>query len=155
MARHYIQGYFKPKRPEKYVGDINNIYYRSSWELKFLNWCDSNPSVLKYNNEELVIPYISPVDKRPHRYFVDFVIMVKTRTNEIKKYAVEIKPNIQRSAPRSNGKKTKKYLTEMATYVVNTEKWKAADLFCQRNNMDFIVLDEYDLGIKTRPQNGM
>lgn len=144
MARHYIQGYFKPKRPEKYVGDVNNIYYRSSWELKFLNWCDSNPSVLKYNNEELVIPYISPVDKRPHRYFVDFVIMVKTRTNEIKKYAVEIKPEHQTEPPKSS-RKTKKFLTEMATYAVNIEKWKSADNYCKKHNMEFIVLTEKHL----------
>ena len=144
MARHYIQGYFKPKRPEKYVGDINNIFYRSSWELKFLNWCDSNPSVLKYNNEELVIPYISPVDRRPHRYFVDFVIMVKTRTGEIKKYAVEIKPSMQTEPPKQT-RNTKKFLNEMATYAVNTEKWKSADAYCKKHNMEFIVLTEKQL----------
>lgn len=36
-----------PKNPEKYVGDVNNIISRSSWETKFMNWCDQNPAVIK------------------------------------------------------------------------------------------------------------
>jgi hypothetical protein len=144
MSRKYIQGYFKPKFPEKYVGDVNNIFFRSSWELKFLNWCDNNPSVLRYANEELVIPYVSPVDGKPHRYFVDFVIMVKTRKDEIKKYAVEIKPHAQTEPPKQK-RKTKKYLQEMMTYAVNTAKWESADAFCKRNSMEFLVLTERHL----------
>lgn len=31
----YYQGKYKPKNPEKYVGDINNIIFRSSWERNF------------------------------------------------------------------------------------------------------------------------
>lgn len=144
MARKYIQGYFKPKNPEKYVGDVNNIFYRSSWELKFLNWCDTNPSVLKYANEELIIPYLSPVDNRPHRYFVDFVILVKNRNGDLKKYAVEIKPEHQTEPPKQT-RKTKKYLTELATYAVNTAKWKSADAYCKKNNMEFMILTEKHL----------
>ena len=144
MARKYIQGYFKPKQPEKYVGDVNNIFYRSSWELKFLNWCDTNPSVLKYANEELVIPYLSPVDNRPHRYFVDFVILVKNRSGELKKYAVEIKPEVQTEPPKAS-RKTKRYLTELATYAVNTAKWKSADAYCKKNDMEFMIITEKHL----------
>jgi hypothetical protein len=144
MARKYIQGYFKPKQPEKYVGDVNNIFYRSSWELKFLNWCDTNPSVLKYANEELVIPYLSPVDNRPHRYFVDFVILVKNRNGDLKKYAVEIKPEHQTEPPRQT-RKTKRYLTELATYAVNTAKWKSADAYCKKNDMEFMIITEKHL----------
>ena len=145
MARHYHQGLFKPKFPEKYVGDVNNIYYRSGWEKKFMNWCDSNPNVLKWNNEELVVPYISPVDMKPHRYFVDFVIMVKTRSGELKKYAVEVKPESQTVPPKQRSKKTNKYINEVATYAVNQAKWKAADEFCRQKGLDFIVLTEKHL----------
>jgi hypothetical protein len=28
------QGYFKPRHPEKYVGDVNKIRFMSSWELQ-------------------------------------------------------------------------------------------------------------------------
>lgn len=140
----YHQGTFKPTHPEKYVGDVSNIVYRSSWELKFLRWCDTNPSVLKYASEELVIPYFSPVDNKTRRYFVDFVIMVKTRSGEVKKYAVEIKPSAQCEPPKQR-KKTKRYLTELATYTTNQAKWKAADEFCRSKGLEFLVLTEKHL----------
>lgn len=144
MPRNYKQGKFKPKRPEKYVGDVDNIIFRSSWEHKFLIWCDTNPNVLKYASEEMVIPYISPVDNMQHRYFVDFVIMVKTKSGEIKKYAVEIKPEAQTVPPKQK-KQTKKYLAEMSTYMVNQAKWKAADQFCSSKGIEFLVLTERHL----------
>ncbi len=133
-----------PKFPEKYVGDVNNIISRSSWETKFLNWCDTNPNVIKYASEELVINYYNPIQQEIRRYFVDFVIMVKTRKDEIKKYAVEIKPHAQTEPPKQK-RKTKKYLQEMMTYAVNTAKWESADAFCKRNSMEFLVLTERHL----------
>lgn len=144
MAGKYQQGRYTPKNPEKYVGNVGNIIFRSSWERKFLLWCDSNPNVLKYASEELIIPYYSPVDQKMHRYFVDFVIMVRTRTGEVKKYAVEIKPSSQCSPPKQR-KQTKKYLTELATYTVNQAKWEAADKFCKSRGMEFLVLTEQHL----------
>ena len=98
---------WKPRNPEKYVGDVNNIVARSSWEIKFMNYCDSHPEVLKYSSEELVIPYISPLDNRPHRYFVDFVILVKTRTGELKRMAIEIKPLAQTMPPNMQARTAK------------------------------------------------
>jgi hypothetical protein len=56
------QGKFHPQNPNKYLGDPNNIVYRSSWELHFLQWCDRNDNVLEYASEEFSIPYVSPVD---------------------------------------------------------------------------------------------
>jgi TnsA endonuclease N terminal len=144
MSRNYKQGLYIPKNPEKYVGDKNNIFYRSGWELKFMKWADANPSVLHWNNEELVVPYISPEDNCKHRYFVDFVVMVKTKNGEIKKYAVEIKPESQ-TLPPSNRKKTKKYLAEVKTYLINTAKWKAAHNFCEKNGLEFVILTEKHL----------
>ena len=40
------QGYFRPANPAKYVGDPAQIIFRSSWEFKFLKWCDSSPTVI-------------------------------------------------------------------------------------------------------------
>lgn len=144
MSRNYKQGLYKLTTPEKYVGDHNNVFYRSSWELKFMKWADNNTNVLRWNNEELVIPYFSPVDNKMHRYFVDFLIMVKTKNEEIRKYAVEIKPEAQTVPPKQT-KKTKKYLTEMTTYMTNQAKWKAADVFCKTKGMEFVVLTERHL----------
>lgn len=70
--------------------------------------------------------------------------MVKTRSGDIKKYAVEIKPEAQTIPPKQR-KQTKKYLTEMSTYMVNQAKWKAADEFCKTKGLEFIVLTEKHL----------
>ena len=62
--REYLQGKYKPSNPEKYKGDVNNIIYRSSWERKFLYYCDTNENILEYSSQEVIIPYKSPVDNR-------------------------------------------------------------------------------------------
>jgi hypothetical protein len=128
--------------PEKYVGDVNNIICRSSWEKKFILWADTNPSVLKICSEEIVVPYWSQVDQKMRRYFPDFAIQVKTRTGEVKKYLVEIKPSHQTIPPKGT-RKTKRLLEETATYVVNMDKWKAADEWARKNGFDqFMVITE-------------
>ena len=70
----YKQGIYKPS--DKYVGS-NKPIYRSSWELKFFRWCDSNPNVLEWTSESICIPYTSPLDGRVHRYFVDNTVVIK------------------------------------------------------------------------------
>jgi hypothetical protein len=129
--------------PEKYMGNPANIIMRSSWETKFAIWCDKNPQVIKWNSEETVIPYLSPVDGKIHRYFVDF----KIQTLNKKIYLVEIKPK-QQTLPPKGTKKTKRYLTEASTYLVNQSKWEYATRYCKERNWEFIILTEYELGIK-------
>jgi len=77
-------GLFKPKNPQKYVGDPTNIVYRSSWECKVMSWLDRNPSIISWASEELIIPYKSPVDNRFHRYFPDFYIKSENKIIEVK-----------------------------------------------------------------------
>lgn len=149
MARRPTPRKWIPRNPQKYVGDANNIISRSSWETKFLNWCDLTPSVLQYASEELVIPYVSPVDGKQHRYFVDFMIAVKPRVGRIKKYAVEIKPKHETLPPKKK-KNQKIYLNESITYITNQAKWKAAEAFCNKIGLEFIVLTEDHLFIKSK-----
>jgi hypothetical protein len=137
----------------KYKGDITNIVYRSLWELKFMKWCDSSISVVEWGSETVIIPYISPIDNKVHRYFVDFYIKVKTKTNSIEKYLIEIKPEKFTKPPEIPKKKTKRFIDEVFQYGVNDAKWKAAFEFCKDRNMKFIILTEKDLGIKTRNAN--
>lgn len=137
-----------PKNPDKYVGDVSNIIARSSWEIKFLNHCDRHPDIIKYASEELIIPYLSPVDGKEHRYFVDFVVMLRNSKGEIKKYAVEIKPYNQTLPPvKKTGSKraSQQMINESITYAVNQAKWNAAKKFCSRVGLEFIVLTERDL----------
>lgn len=145
MARKYHQGRYKPKNPHKYVGNKEDIYYRSGWELKFMKWADSNPAIEKWTSEEIVIPYISPVDCRSHRYFVDFAISVRQPSGDSKKYLIEIKPEAQTKPPKRGKRSTNKYVAELATYSINQAKWKQAEEFCRKNNMHWMVLTEKHL----------
>lgn len=148
MARSYKQGIYKPTNPHKYRGDVTNIIYRSSWEWKFLRWCDLNPSVIEYSSEELVIPYICPTDNRMHRYFTDAVIKVKDASGKIKTYVVEIKPDAQTRPPEVPKRKTKRYIQEVMTWGKNSAKWKYAKEYCKDRGYEFIILTEHHLGIK-------
>ena len=148
MATRYHQGKYKPKHPEKYAGDPTNIIYRSSWELKFMIWCDSNSSIIRYSSEETIIPYRCPTDSRLHRYFVDFQIEVQTRDGSRKTYLVEIKPLHQTQTPKFPGKQTRRYITESMTFMKNQAKWEAAVQYCKQRNWEFKILTEVDLGIK-------
>ena len=67
------KGIYKPTHPKKY-GDPNKIVYRSNWERKFMVYCDRNDDIIYWASEELAIPYFSPIDKKVHRYFPDFII---------------------------------------------------------------------------------
>lgn len=144
--RRYRQGQYRPLNPGKYIGNPCNIIYRSGWEKIFLQWCDITPSVLAYGSEELVIPYISPLDGKQHRYFIDFFIVVKQSDGAVKKFAVEIKPLAQTKPPKI-GKKTINESLKRAidTYTVNQAKWEAARAHCRRTGTEFIVLTEKEL----------
>jgi hypothetical protein len=67
-----LKGKFRPKNPEKYRGNAGEIIYRSSWEMKFCDWCDKNEKVEWWQSEEKRIRYYDPVQKKWRTYFPDF-----------------------------------------------------------------------------------
>jgi hypothetical protein len=135
-------GKFKPKNYKKYKGDPTKIYYRSLWERRFMMYCDNNSNITEWNSEEIVIPYISPVDKRVHRYFPDFYIKYVTTEGKTIREIIEVKPKKQLKPPKEPKRKTKRYLTEVATYVVNQAKFKAASEYCADRKLKFRILTE-------------
>ena len=144
-----IKSRYKPEYPRKYKGDPNNIICRSSWERKFCKWCDLNENILEWGSEEFCIPYRSPVDRRIHRYFPDFIIKVREQTGGIKRYVIEVKPKKQTRPPvQTSKKRTKTYINEVKTYAVNEAKWKAADEWCKDRLLEFKIITEDQLGIK-------
>jgi len=141
----YHQGRFHPQNPQKYKGDVNNIIYRSSWELKFMQWCDRNENIMEYGSEEFWIPYVSPVDNRVHRYFPDFIIKVKESDEKIKTYVIEVKPKRQTVPPKQKSRVTKSYLYEIQTYAVNQSNGMPADEWCKDRKLEFKVITEQEL----------
>lgn len=148
MAKDYHQGRFTPRNPEKYVGDVTNIIFRSSWEKKLLLFFDTNPSILAWNSEETIIPYISPVDGKAHRYFVDFSVAYRTKEGQIKRALVEVKPLKQTMPPEKRSRNTKQFIAEVSTYAINQAKWSAAREWCAKKGYEWMILTEKELGIR-------
>lgn len=144
----YLQGYFKPRNPEKYLGDPTNIVYRSSWELKVLLHLDAHPDVIAWSSEEVQIPYISPIDGKRHTYFPDFLVQKKNAQGIIETDLVEIKPKKQMSPPKKPKKITKAFLNEVEAWGKNSAKWVAAEEYCRQRGWKFYVLNEDHLNIK-------
>lgn len=140
-------GIFKPTNPSKYAGDHKNIIWRSTWECRVMTWLDKNPNVISWASEELIVPYVSPVDSRWHRYFPDFLVKVKTQDGKSKTMMLEVKPKKQTQAPKPQKRVTKRYITEVTTWGVNQAKWKAAEEYCKDRGWEFKVITEDHLGL--------
>ena len=111
-----FKGIYKPTNPKKYVGNPNNIVYRSLLERKFMVYCDNNPGVIQWASEELAIRYYNPIDKKYHRYFPDFIL----KTDKGKKMLIEIKPSRQCARPNH----LKRKLNRICVRVLNLLKIK-------------------------------
>lgn len=139
------KGSYKPKNPSKYKGNPDTIIYRSLWERKFMIYCDTNPNVLEWSSEELVVPYVNPFDNRIHRYFVDFWVKLQEKDGSVSCKMIEIKPDKQTKEPKKKIKATRRYLNEVQTFAINTSKWKAAEEYCKKNGWQFLILTEKHL----------
>lgn len=148
MAKTKFKQYImRPSEPQKYIG-VQPIICRSSWEFKFALWCDTNPNILQWSSESIIIPYISPIDNKMHKYFADNYIVYRNKEGKIKKYLVEIKPEKQTMAPKKTKKKKESSLLyEQATWEVNKAKWDAATNYAKQHGWEFIILTEKDLNI--------
>jgi hypothetical protein len=142
------KGLFKPTNPAKYRGDPTRIVYRSSWELKFMNYLDSHKDVIQWSSEELFVPYRSPIDNKFHRYFPDFIVRKKNLNGLVETVMVEVKPFKETQPPKKQNKPSKKYLKEVYTWGINNAKWEAAREFCNERKWKFIIMTENELGIK-------
>ena len=146
MRRKRYKGKFKVKNLQKYIGDSSNVIYRSLMELNFMKWCERSEKVLKWSSEEVVIPYISPMDKKKHRYFPDFLIQTNKGWT-----LIEVKPQVQTKPPKKllveklTPKKKRRYAYAVKTWLVNEAKWEAAKKVCEVNGWKFELMTEKQL----------
>lgn len=140
------QGYFLPKNPEKYEGDVSQIIYRSSWEYKFLKFCDDNEKILKYSSEPVGIAYWNPVSKKTCKYWVDAYIVTKDKSGNLKKWILEIKPLKYTQPPKPIKKMTEKqmkhYLSHTKAYLINRAKFEAAKDYADSKGIKFGIITE-------------
>lgn len=143
------KGKYVVKNPGKYVGDVNDVVWRSLWERITMVFLDTNNDVVRWSSESIVIPYICATDGKRHSYYVDFYIEFK----DGKRWLVEVKPHAQTKPPRtptklnegrakSNSKTRQRLLNEAKTYAKNISKWEAATKFAEKHGMFFALLTE-------------
>ena len=159
---NYHQGNFIPKYKDK-VLKLNNqggIYYRSSYELRFMKFLDMNKSVTKWGAECISIPYQlkhyeknGDINLKNHTYYPDFYYEIKGG-NEIKKVIAEVKPNSEyqdtillenkgfKIPPNSTLKQLKNLEYRMKMSQKNSEKWKTMIKFCDKKGWEFIIITE-------------
>ena len=139
------KGYFSPSNPSKYMGNPTQIVYRSMWERRFMKFCDSSQSILRWGSEEVVIPYISPLDRKPHRYYVDFIVEMRSGDGKVKTLLIEVKPKKQCAEPKKPKRQSRNYINEMKTWATNNAKWSAAKQAAENRGWEFKILTEDDL----------
>ena len=143
----FIQGYFEPKYPTKYLGQTP-IIFRSSWERKFMVLCDNREDVMAWSSEPVEIKYWSTLNNKQRKYYPDFYMKVK-KGEGYEEFLVEIKPSEQikkPSPPKKNSKKalaSYKFLAEQ--FVTNRDKYSYAKRWANERGWRFIVLTEKSL----------
>lgn len=145
----FRQGFYVPKNPNKYVGDFRKLIFKSSLERKFMVYCDLSTDVLRWGYEMHTIPYYNPIDKKVHKYIIDFWYEIKSN-NETKKYLIEIKPENGTKQPVLNEKnKSLKSINSFnkaaIEYIKNMSKWKYAKAFAEKVGVEFKVITDIDL----------
>lgn len=146
---------FRPMHPEKYRGDPTSIYYRSGWELSCMRKFDSNPNVLEWSSEEVVVPYRSQLDvlkeqkdgrKRTHRYFIDFYVKLRLKDGSVSRRLIEVKPlkeTVKPDRTTYKGKNAeKRFRYDYLKWIVNDAKWAAAREFAEDRGMTFHLYTE-------------
>ena len=161
----YKQGYYIPKHPEKWVTKVNE--YRSSWELKFFDFCDRSDQIIRVGSEPLAVTYLDPVANLEHchknhldpnnpinwkrrKYYVDMWIEIQLKDGSTKKIFIEIKPykeSIQPDPlpPNAKMKDIQKYNRAMKIFLTNQAKWRAAKAEFTKRGCEFQVWTEKEL----------
>ena len=153
---YWKQGEYHPINPEKYIG-FKQPFFRSGMERDIFLKVDQNPRVVRWATELFSIRYNFNLDGRVHNYWIDLYIEIINNNNEVEKYIVEIKPDLQLSPPKQpkvkNYKAMKNYNYKMTDWHRNISKWRSAASFGRSNNMQFFILTEN--GIYVVVENGL
>ena len=141
---------YKIKNVNKYIGNPSGIICRSLWERRVCRYLDENKNVTKWGSEEMSIPYYSPIDRRNHKYFPDFIAKIRKKDGSVKTTVIEVKPKKQTMKPAKKRATNKNFIRESITFEINNSKWKAAESFCKNKGWKFVILTEEHLFPKSK-----
>jgi len=150
MPGKYYQGYYRLQNPDKYLGNPQEIIFRSSYEKRFCFYADLNPKILKWGSEISTIPYKDPYGKT-RRYHIDFYIELANIDNPDynKRLLIEVKPLHETQIPKKLKKLTPQqmlnYKYALTMYQKNLCKWDAAKKYASSHGMEFLIVTEQHL----------
>ena len=134
----YAQNFYEVKNPAKYVGK-KKPFYRSSWELAFMNFCDNNPSVIQWASESIHVNYRNPFTNKNTIYVPDFLIVYVDASGHRHAEVIEIKPTKETTMEAAKSPRDK------AMVALNMYKWDAARKFCAAQGLKFRVVYEHQI----------
>ena len=141
-SKSHRKGLYTPINKQKYVGDILNIRYLSSWENGCCKYFDLNPDIIYWSSETAKVKYRCPTDDAIHTYLIDFTVKYKDGTILL----IEVKPANQTILPKSTkGRKKSTVLTENLVFLKNVAKWKAGHKYAEENGAKFVIWTENHL----------
>ncbi|RTL01055.1 MAG: hypothetical protein EKK57_05690 [Proteobacteria bacterium] len=123
VSKLYLDGKLEPYGKNHISGHFDSIkfndrfYYQSSYELKFLEFCESSIKINQLIKSPYRIEY--EIDGRIYNYIPDFLV-----NNKI---LIEIKPE------------------SLLEFDKNPHKFKAGENFCIKNDIKFIIVTEAEL----------
>ena len=139
MATNWKQGRYTVINPQKYAGNKAPLY-RSSWELKFCQFCDTHPNVIQWTSEGIKIPYRNPLTGKNTVYVPDFFVVYEDKNGQRRAELVEIKPMKQTTL-----KEAGRSMKNKAHAIINQAKWEAANRYCRAQKITFRVITESDI----------
>jgi hypothetical protein len=145
-------GLFVPKNPNKYLGRLDKIWFRSGLELDFYKELDLDPKVLCWEAEpeRFKVNYMSPIDKKIHTYFLDAYCKKLVGGME-REFLIEVKPKSQVLPPKPpkptgdmavDRKRNSRYKAKKKNHIIIHEKRKAAQKMAQKMGMLYIFKTE-------------
>jgi hypothetical protein len=129
-------GVYTPIHREKYLGQYNPIF-KSLLEYRMMRYLDESSSIEKWVYEPGGISYLDESTDKKRHYYIDFMAVVKPKEGNEKTVWIEVKSEKETKPP-----KNPKNLRDLALWVKNQSKWKAAREMAARRGAEFLVVTE-------------
>lgn len=143
----FKQGYFNVSESLKYVSKHEPCIYRSSYEYKFMQWCERSVVVRTWDSESISVKYTCPLTGKQRNYWLDFTLT----THKDEKWLIEVKPHKEvndvkrfsrRMSNASSDAERKRLCQAHKTAAMNWSKWNAAKEYCNRHGFRFVIVTE-------------
>lgn len=138
-GKGYYQGKYQVRNPQKYVG-TKAPFAHSSWEIKFMQFCDDHPGIVKWACENVRIPYQNPITLKQTHYVPDFMVQYQDAQGQTHVELIEIKPQGQTTLEDAG-----RSARNQEQVIINAAKWQAAEAWCKQRGVNFRIITEHQI----------